>query len=145
MEGLARTLDKYLNFQVKHLPDPEYVQVPLRYEMLLNSKLSAEAKYATIVHELAHLYCGHLGTPNSKWWPDRRGLKQSIEEFEAEAVCYMVCTRLGIDNPSDEYLSGYMQSNEEVPPISLECVMKVAGLIEKMGREKLPIRKEKER
>jgi hypothetical protein len=34
-----------------------------RYELLLNSNLSREARYATLVHELGHLYCGHLGTP----------------------------------------------------------------------------------
>jgi antirestriction protein ArdC len=103
---------------------------------LLNSNFSAEARYATLVHELAHLYCGHLGTPNDKWWPDRRGLPHAAEEFEAESVCYLVCERLGIDNPSDEYLAGYLGS--------LDCVMKAAGLIERMGRERLGARKKKE-
>ncbi|CAG1064745.1 hypothetical protein BAC1_00310 [uncultured bacterium] len=134
---------KYLDVLVKQRPKVEYAQVKLQYELLLNSSHSAEAKYATMVHELAHLYCGHVGTPNNKWWPDRRGLVHGIEEFEAESVCYLVCTRLGIDNPSDEYLSGYIKTNEEVPPISLECVVKAAGLIEQMGRERLPLRKEK--
>jgi hypothetical protein len=55
---------------------------------LLNSNLSAEARYATLVHELAHLYCGHLGTLNDKWWPDRRGLPHAAREFEAKpAIC----------------------------------------------------------
>src|SRR5207248_2429484 len=61
-----------------------------------NSNLSAEARYAILVHELAHLYCGHLGTPNDKWWPDRRGLPHVAREFEAESVCFLVCERLGI-------------------------------------------------
>ena len=39
-----------------------------------NLSASRESRYATIVHELGHLYCGHLGTPNAKWWPDRLGL-----------------------------------------------------------------------
>ena len=66
-----------------------------------------------------------------------------IAEFEAESVCYLVCARLGIDNPSDAYLSGYIKEHSEVPPISLDCVMKAAGLIEQMGREQLKPRKEK--
>ena len=91
---------------------------------------------------MAHLYCGHLGTPNDKWWPDRRGLPHNVREFEAESVAYMVCARLGIDNPSERYLAGYADQQNEVPPISLECVIKSAGRIETMGRKKLQPRKE---
>jgi hypothetical protein len=90
----------------------------------------------------SHLYCGHLGTPDKAWWPDRRGLKVEIEEFEAESVCYLVCTRLGIDNPSAEYLAGYIRKFE-TPPISLDAVMKAAWLVERMGRQRLPIRKDR--
>src|SRR2546426_3020029 len=86
-------------------PPPHHVSVPLRYEVMLNASHPKEGKYATLVHELAHLYCGHLGTPNTTWWPDRRGLTKVVREFEAESVCYLVCVRLGLDNPSDEYLS----------------------------------------
>ena len=100
--------------------------------------LSCEAHYTTPVHE--QLYCGDLGTPNEQWWPDRRGLSKTIREFEAESVCYLVCGRAGIDNPSDKYLAGYIGQNSRVTEISLECVM--AGLIEKMGRERLKHRKD---
>ena len=68
--------------------------VPLRYVMLLNSNHDLSVQYATLVHELAHLYCGHLGTPNHKWWPDRQGLGRNEEEFEAESICFLVCQRL---------------------------------------------------
>jgi hypothetical protein len=114
----------------------------VRYELLLNSSISAEAKYATLVHELGHLYCEHIGTPNPKWWPDRYGLSHELREFEAESVCYLICSRLGIDNPSAEYLSGYIEDRDETPEINLDCVMKSAGLIEQMGRERLGPRKE---
>ena len=117
--------------------NPVFIDIPVKYILEVNENLSPEAQYATIVHELAHLYCGHLGTPNKKWWPDRRGLKHKIQEFEAESVTYLVCTRFGIDNPSDQYLSGYVENNEQIPPISLECVMKVAGLIEDMSRKRM--------
>jgi hypothetical protein len=121
------------------------VWVPLRYKLLLNSDHSAETKYATFVHELGHLYCGHLGTPNEKWWPDRTNLTDKVREFEAESICYLVCSRLGIENPSAQYLANFWAENEkgDVPPISLECVMKSAGLIERMGCERLKPRIEK--
>jgi hypothetical protein len=34
-------------------------------------------------------------------------------------------------NPSAQYLTGYVQQHEETPPISLDCIMKAAGLIER--------------
>jgi IrrE N-terminal-like domain len=134
---------KFLDFRVELRPRPRYLQMPLRYSLVLNSSHSAETKYATLVHELAHLYCGHLGTPNEKWWPNRMGLSDKVEEFEAESVCYLACARLGIENPSERYLGSYWteNTNGDVPAISLECVMKSAGLIEQMGRARLKPRK----
>ena len=136
--------ERYVEFQIKQRPEPEYVSVRVRYDLLLNSQHSPAAQYATLVHELGHLYCGHLGSPNLKWWPDRRGLSHELREFEAESVCYLLCRRLGIDNPSAKYLSQYMGNHKETPAISLECVIKSAGLIEQMGRERLKPRKETE-
>lgn len=116
----------------------------VRYHLLVNEKISREARYATIVHELAHLYCGHIGTPNVKWWPDRIGLANNVSEFEAESVAYLICKRLGIQIPSDLYLSGYLSKNDQdIPPISLERVLKAAGLIETMGLNRMKLRKEK--
>jgi hypothetical protein len=116
--------------------------VTLWYELLLNSSLSTESKYATLVHELGHLYCGHLGTPNKKLWPDRRGLQIEVVEFEAESISYMVCTRLGLETASADYLAGYVRHYENTPPISLDRVMKSCWLIERMGKDKLPPRKD---
>jgi len=64
-----------------------------------------------------------------------------VVEFEAESVSYLVCKRFGLETASEEYLAGYVRSEMEVPSISLECVMKAAGLIEKMGKEVLSLRK----
>ena len=58
-------------------------------------------------------------------------------------MSYLVCARIGIDNPSEKYLSGYFGCHPEVPNISIERVMTAAGLIEKMGRERLGPREEK--
>ena len=115
--------------------------LPVRYELELDQNASEESRYACLVHELAHLYCGHLGTPNPQWWPDRSGRKRAILELEAESVAYMICTRFGIDNPSEKYLAGYVAEFKKVSRISPECIMKAAGLIEKMGKEKLKPRK----
>ena len=76
------------------------------------------------------------------WWPNRTRLNRAFCEFEAESVSYLVCQRRGIDNPSEEYLAGYVKGNVPMPEISLDCVMAAAGLIEKMGRERLKPRKD---
>ncbi len=119
-----------------------HVTIPVRYELLLNSRQTSEEKYATLVHELGHLYCGHLGTPNPEHWPDRRGLSKQVVECEAESISYLVCTRLGIETPSAEYLSGYLGERGKMPTISVDTVVKIAGLIQEMGRHKLPLRKD---
>lgn len=120
---------------------PVFANIPVLYDIVVNRNLSPEARYATVVHELAHLYCGHLGTPNADWWPDRRGLNYDVREFEAESVTYLVCSRCDIANPSEEYLSGCLDENKQVPSISLDCVMRAAGLIETMSRQTMKVRK----
>src|SRR5258708_7277740 len=132
---------RHLEFTVAKQQTPISTQIPLWFEVLLNSSLSAEARFGTLVHELAHLYCGHLGTPNDRWWPDRQHLSYAVREFEAESVSYLVCTRLGIETASDEYLAGYMRSCPATPPISLDRVMKCVQLLEQTGRASLGMRK----
>ena len=119
---------------------PRRVRVPLRYELLMNRDLATESRYATVVHELAHLYCGHLGTPDDRWWPDRRGVPPDVMELEAESVSYLVCRRFGVDSSSASYLARYLRDNKPLPDISLERVMVAAGLVEDMSTRSLPPR-----
>jgi hypothetical protein len=139
----AKGIQEKLVFQsgIDEQKNPVFHYVPVLYNMTINENLSKEAKFATIVHELAHLYCGHLGTPDPKWWPDRRGLSYTVREFEAESVTYLVCTRAGLDNPSAEYLSSFFNQHDDTPQISLDCVMKSAGYIENICNKKMQLRK----
>lgn len=122
------------------------VDVPVVANITLNKNLSTETNFATLSHELGHLYCGHVGTPNPKWWPDRRDLDRNTREFEAESVSYLVCRRAGIDTPAVEYLHGYLDANDEVPFISLDVVFKAAQRIESMRLKRLkPRTPEKEK
>ncbi len=132
---------QHLEFTIAQKPMQKTAQIPLWFELLLNSIFSDEVRYGTLVHELAHLYCGHLGTPNDRWWPDRQNLSHSVREFEAESVSYLVCTRLGIDTTSDEYLAAYVRKCPVTPPISLDSVMKSVWLLEQMGRARMGLRK----
>jgi hypothetical protein len=60
----------------------------------------------------------------------------------AVALQTSVCARSGIENPSAEYLAGYLRRYEATPPISLDAVMKSAWLIEQMGRRRFKLRTE---
>ncbi len=124
-------------FLVRKKPKEEHVMVPIKYDLLVNSAHPREVQYATLAHELGHLYLGHLGSPNKNWWPDRGKLDFSSREFEAESVSYLVCLRLGLDTPSEKYLNGYLSKKKEVPQISLEAVLRAAGLIESMGLSRM--------
>ena len=114
--------------------------LPVLAEITLNSNLPDETNYATLTHELGHLYCGHIGSPNLKQWPDRRYLGRNSMEFEAEAVSYLVCQRAGIETPAVEYLHGYLDENFEVPKsISIETICRAAHRIERMRTIKVKI------
>ncbi len=119
----------------------EEVWVPQRYVACLNADHDPSSQYATLVHELAHLYCGHLGTPNDTWWPSRRRLDHATREFEAEAASYIVCKRLDDSLRFPPYLAGILGSSADLPQFSLDRVVKVAGDIDLMGKRNLPLRK----
>ena len=52
--------------------------------------------------------------------------------------------KIGIfmSHPSEKYRAGYFGRNEEIPDISADLVMKAAGLIERMGHERMKPRKD---
>lgn len=107
--------------------------VPVRYEVVLNREHSPTEQLATLAHELGHLYCGHLGTPDPTWWPDRRMTTKNVREFEAETVAYLVCQRVDEHARMPPYLDDYLEDNDTVPAgISLDVITKAAGVVIEM-------------
>lgn len=125
--------NRYVNF-------PDKTLKPAKFAVDLNGSHDQPTRYATLVHELAHIHCGHLGTDADGWWPDAQHLDKQCREFEAESVTFLVCTRAGINPGSQRYLAGYLKKSGEIPQISLERVMKAAGYIESLGQRALPMR-----
>ena len=117
-------------------------KVKAYFKIQVNNTLDIGGRYATLTHELAHIYAGHCGTPNQEWWADRHEVGKEQCEFEAESISYLVCGRAGVETPSDAYLSEYLEKGREIPNISLDCVLKVAGQIEAMGKRMLKPRKD---
>ena len=115
---------------------------PPYFEIRLNAVHTETARFVTLAHELAHVYCGHLGGHPRKRWPDRSDLPLDIREFEAESAAYIVAKRRGIASGSDRYLSEYLNTHAEVPPVDMELVIRVSDRIEKMGHALRPLRKD---
>jgi len=137
--GFIQIAQKY---GAQHVGKKKMKKTKVLYNLVVNQNHSKEEKFATIAHELGHLYCGHLGTPDPKWWPGRGNQPLNVREFEAESVAWLVCERAGVKNPSAEYLSGYLNKNAQIPQISLDNVLKAAGMIESMSKRTLTPRKE---
>jgi hypothetical protein len=115
-----------------------------RLRIVVHEKLDEPSRYGVLCHELAHIYLGHLGTGDEGWWPARPGLRNAAIEFEAEAVAYVVTNRLGLQGQSAAYLSRYLPGTAPPGGSSLDLIAKVSGHVERMARETLPKRAEKQ-
>ena len=123
---------------VTWLPKSEIVrisptkQMRLVFQITVNSNLSTAEQFAAMAHELGHLFCGHLGTVDDKKWPKRTTLTLNQREFEAESVCWLVCERRGIKNPSEDYLRGYLDGGKDIPLIDVGAILRAVTNIESM-------------
>ncbi|MBP3805941.1 MAG: ImmA/IrrE family metallo-endopeptidase [Oribacterium sp.] len=132
--ALAGTAESKEEIKVFDYKNKQYY-VP--FSITVNEDHDTSSQFATICHELGHILCGHLYYSKSvikeeSYLPTRFGISKETKEFEAESVCWLVCERIGIKNPSAKYLSNYLQNNSMVPYISLEAILRATGTIERM-------------
>jgi hypothetical protein len=113
------------------------------FHLLLNLKHTEAQQLGTLAHELAHVFCGHLGTCEAGFWPDRSYVTKVTREVEAEAVAYLVTDRLNLNIGSVQYLARYLSGDKPLPNYSLDIVLKAAGKIEEMLRGTFRIRRTK--
>lgn len=100
------------------------------YEMRINEKHEPAVKFATVIHELAHLCLGHLGKDGNLKIPARPNLSHAQVELEAESVAYIVCQRNGIKPKSESYLSKYVGQDTTTDNLDLYQIMRAAGQAE---------------
>lgn len=109
----------------------------------IHNELDEPSKFGVLCHELAHIFLGHLGSDQDRWWPSRQNLTHDSVEIEAEAVAYTITQRLGLKGSSDAYLSAYIK-NEQIPNgVSIDYIAKIAGKIEEFSQGSVPIPKKK--
>lgn len=113
------------------------------YKVTVNNTYDIRAKYSTLVHELGHIYAGHLGRLENSWWKASNTSSHEVCEIEAESISYLVCKRMGLETTSESYLSSYIDNNKEMPPISLDVILTVSGYIEQLGQPNFRPKKRK--
>ena len=105
-----------------------------RYLVLVEAASGPEERYAALVQELAHIFCGHLGIDSDAWWAEREDLDLERAEVEAASVAFLVCRRRGLTRVAGRFTAGYASDERRIPALSLNAVLQAATHIEAMSR-----------
>jgi len=101
-----------------------------QYSIKINRNHDAPVKFATLAHELGHLFLGHLGSDTKLRVTARSMLTEKQRELEAESVAYIVCARNRVQSKSHTYLSHFVDANTTIQDLDLYQVMRAAGQVE---------------
>jgi hypothetical protein len=116
-----------------------------KMRIVVHDGLDEPSRSGVLCHELAHILLGHLGSDFDGWWPSRANLSHASVEVEAEAVAWIVTTRLGLSGSSATYLSRHLKDGQTPAGVSLDMIGKTAGLVERMATKSLTPRKPRKR
>jgi hypothetical protein len=103
---------------------------PERYRINLNRNHSTLVKFATVAHELGHLFMGHLGADRALRVEARAALSNRHCELEAESVAYLLCRRHGVNPNSESYLAGCIADDTTVDALDVWQLMRATGRVE---------------
>lgn len=99
------------------------------FRVKVNAKHDLPTRFATLAHELGHIYCGHVGNDPKHRWPNRSKLPSALCEMEAEAVAWLVCQRNGVTSRSKEYLSSLIKQ-VDLTQVSMYAIFESANRVE---------------
>jgi hypothetical protein len=100
------------------------------YQVRVNRNHTFAVQFVTLVHELGHLFLGHLGPDKFLNISDRLSVKRAEKELEAESLAYLVCKRHGVTSKSEGYLADYVAANTTIGSLDLDNLLKAAGQVE---------------
>jgi hypothetical protein len=110
------------------------LQPSTRYIVQVDAGLDLQEKYAALVLELGHIFCGHLGIDSDAWWVDRKDLELECIDIEAASVGHLICGRRGRTQAGGRFLAECREKDRELPFFSLNAVFQATTYIEAMGR-----------
>lgn len=122
LAGNARSLQAQKPSLVPDIMETEWL-------VQLNQNHSIPTRFATLAHELGHIFCGHCGQDAKGRWPNRSSLPHEVCETEAEAVSYLAASRRGLDVASMEYLSELIKK-VDFRQVSLYAIFEAANRVE---------------
>ena len=107
------------------------------WHVSINERLTAAEQFVTLLHELGHLFCGHLGPFSDNnlaidefGWPDRRAISKEAKEIEAELVAWWLANREGLTTGSPIYLRPYLeQAGLAVAEVDLDRVTRAVARV----------------
>jgi Zn-dependent peptidase ImmA (M78 family) len=111
------------------------------FRITINDRLEPAEQFVTLAHELAHIFCGHLGPCASRrgvkneeesGWPDRHKLGKHEKEVEAEAAAFLVASRAALFAKSANYLASYVRQADP-RQVDMELVVRAAARIERFA------------
>jgi len=105
-----------------------------RYLIKINRNHDPATQFATLIHELGHLFLSHLGRDKKLKIPIRRKLSADEMELEAESLAYIVCNRFGIEPKSEKYLSNYVDKNLHSNSLDIHSILRAANAVESILR-----------
>lgn len=100
------------------------------FKMGINKNSDSPAQFATIAHELGHLFLGHLGREWKHGISARPKLSHAMQELEAESVAYIVCMRRGVEPESKQYLTEFVEEQTTVEHLGVDRIFRAAGHVE---------------
>lgn len=103
-----------------------------QYRIHINRNHVAAAQFATLTHELGHLFLGHLGPDQKLNVPHRPAVALAQQEIEADSVSFIVCRRNGIKYESHTYLTDFVKENTVVESLDVYQIMRATGQVESL-------------
>jgi hypothetical protein len=107
-------------------------------EILVANRENKVQMHAAFFHELAHCWLGHCGK-------NRESIDHKIKEVEAEAVCYLVCSLVGIDNQTARYYISHWGGKKEDLDHAERVLVVAERIITKLGWTKTKIENKNKR
>lgn len=102
------------------------------YRININKNHTPPTQFVTLAHELGHVFLGHLGPDKKLKIKDRTYKADDMMEIEAESVAHIVCKRIGIEPQSLNYLSSFVEDEQEIEDLDIYAILVAAGAVENL-------------